>query len=303
MNFFPHKFRRKNLELLEIIQRLLSEQYKDLLPLTLRQIFYIVISQPNPLLQNTQGDYNRVSRVLKYARYSGQIPFEWIEDRTRHTSNLPYSLEELIDSYYPEAWIHQPYYFEVFVEKEALRSLFDRTLRPYYVRINVGRGYDSLSDVMDIAKRFYEYKDKPRFLFVFSDFDPSGDNIAEDITFRLGKCLIMLGEEPTYFSEKEKKVKIPNLSVHKVALTEVQVSENNLPPMDVKPKDPRASTFIEKYGSGAVVELDAMPPRALSGIVTGLCNGHLGLDEVERIRQGELGIKAMSLEAIKSIET
>jgi hypothetical protein len=198
--------------------------------------------------------------------------------------------------------MHQPIYFEVFVEKEALRSFFNRILRPYYVRVNVGRGYDSLSNVMEIAKRFHEYVDKPRFLFVFSDFDPSGDDIAKDIAFRLGKCLMMLGEDPIYFSEEEKRAEIPNLNVIKVALTEAQVNQHNLPPMYAKPKDPRASTFIDKYGSKAVVELDAMPPQVLSDILDGLCKSKLDLEEVDRIRQIELEIKARGLEAVRSIE-
>jgi hypothetical protein len=299
MRFFKYNFRKKTLELLERIKLLLAGEYRDSLPLTLRQLFYIVISQPNAPLQNTYNDYQRLCRDLRNARYAGVIPFETIEDRTRYTSNLPFNLDDAISHYYPEAWAGQPRYFEVFVEKEALRSFFNRILRQHYVMLNVGRGYDSLSDVMEIAQRFHEQNNKERCLFTFTDFDPSGDDIARDIDFRIGKCLIMLGEEPSYFSEEEKRADIPNFTTMKIALTEEQVKKHNLPPMFAKEKDPRASSFVDKYGSEAVVELDSLPPRILADIISNLCNRHLNLDEEKKIQRKETRIKKQALEALE----
>lgn len=253
-------------------------------------------------MENSKKDYGRLSRLLVKARYCGEITFEDIEDRTRYTSNHPIPLEELMYYYYPEAWKYQPCYIEVFVEKEGLRSFFVRALRPLYVAVTPMRGFDSLSDVMEAAERLHGYEDSPRCIFVFSDFDPSGECIFEDFDFRLKKCLVMLGEKPTYYDEKEKKAEIPNLYVKKVALTLDQVEKYNLPPKFVKSKDPRATSFIQKYGQEAVVELDAMPPKVLQEIVLDAIIPYLDLDEVKRNQKIEQTIKTEGLEALQSLE-
>lgn len=302
MRYFPHKFRRKSSELLNLVKSILKK-YEKMLPLTLRQIFYLVISLEKSPLENTLYDYQRLSRLLRDARYSGDVSFEWIEDRTRYASNLTRPLEEIIYYYYPEAWEYQPYYIEVFVEKEGLRSFFQRILRPFYIPITPMRGFDSLSDIMNAAERIHKYKDRPRLIFIFSDFDPSGESISQDFEFRLKKCLIMLGEDPTFFVENKdmKRAEVPNLLVYKIALTQEQVEKYNLPPKFVKPKDPRASTFIEKYGLKAVVELDAMPPEVLEEIILEAIIPYLDLDEVERIRKIEWRVKTEGLEVLESL--
>jgi len=277
------------------------EKYRDLLPLTLRQIFYIIVSLENSPMQNTKQDYARLCRLLSKARYSGEIPFEFIQDRTRYTSNLPIPLEEILYYYYPKAWEHQPYYIEVILEKEGLRTFFRKILRPFYVPVTPTRGFDSLSDVMEIAKRIHHYKNRRRLIFIFSDFDPSGESIFQDFEFRLKKCLVMLGEEPTYYNEKEKKIEIPNLYVEKVALTLEQIEKYNLPPKFVKPKDPRATRFIDKYGEKTVVEMDAMPPDTLKEIILEKVIPYLNLNEVERTQKIEKKIKTQGLKVLESL--
>lgn len=238
MRFFPHKFNKKSLKLLHIVKSVL-ENLKKLLPLGVRTIFYQVISLEDSPLGNSKKDCNRLGRLIGKARYCGEISFDSIEDRTRYTSNLPVKLEDLLHYYYPDAWKHQPYYIEVFVEKEGLRPFFVRILRPYYVPVTSSRGFDSHTDVMKVAKRLHKYHDRQRLIFIFSDFDPSGESISKDFEFRLRKCLVMLEEDPTLFDEDNKTIEIPNLRSEKVALTLEQVEKNKLPPKFAKPKDPK----------------------------------------------------------------
>jgi len=300
MRYFPHRFQRKSLELLSIVKTVL-DNLKGLLPLGVRQIFYQVISLADSPLKNSKRDCRRLGSLIGKARYCGQISFDDIEDRTRYASNLSVPLEDLLYYYYPEAWKQQPHYIEVFVEKEGLRSFFVRTLRPYFIPVTPIRGFDSHTDVMKAAKRIHKYHDRPRVIFVFSDFDPSGESISKDFEFRLRKCLVMLGEDPTIFDEKNKIIEIPYLDSKKVALTLEQVEKNNLPPKFAKPKDPRASSFIQKYGQETVVELDALPPKLLQEIILGTVIPYLDMDEVERIQSVENRIKTEGLEALESL--
>ena len=302
MRYFPYRFHKKSLDLLDLV-KLIFKKYQKMLPLTLRQIFYLVISLENSPLKNSFNDYQTLSRLIRNARYSGEIPFEWIEDRTRHTLNLPQPIEDIIYYYYPEAWINQLNYIEVFVEKETLRSFFHRILAPLYIPVTPIRGFSSLSVVMDAAKRLHDYEDGPRYVFVFTDFDPSGESISEDLDFRLKKCLAMLGETPTLFidTKDEKRAELPNLQVDKIALNQEQVEKYNLPPKYTKTKDPRASDFIKKYGPKAVVELDALPPEILKEIILEATIPYLDMDEVLRIKEIERKIKTKGVELLESL--
>jgi hypothetical protein len=300
MRYFPLKFSKKSLQILALVKDVLKNN-EDLLPLTVRQIFYQIISLQDSPLENSKRDYGKLSRLLVKARYCGEISFDDIEDRTRYTSNRPIPLDKLLYYYYPEAWKNQPCYVEVFVEKEGLRSFFVRVLRHLYVAVTPMRGFDSLSDVMEAAERLHEYEDRPRFIFVFSDFDPSGECIFKDFEFRLKKCLVMLGEEPIYYDEKGKNIEISNLNVQKVALTLKQIEKYGLPPKFVKSKDPRARGFIQKYGPEAVVELDAMPPKLLQEKILESVVPYLDVDEVKRIQRIEQRVKTEGLELLKSL--
>jgi 5S rRNA maturation endonuclease (ribonuclease M5) len=301
MRYFRQRFSPKEMELLSTVKGILKT-FDDMLPLTLRQIFYQVVSLPNPPLSNSKSSYQKLSKLLTKARLGGEIDFEYIEDRTRHTRNTPLDLETLLYNYYPDAWIHQSTYVEVFVEKEALGSFFVRTLRQYYVPVTATKGFNSLSSVMEIAERLHDQEKKIRYAYLFTDFDPSGESISKDFEFRIKKCLLMLGEDPTYYDEEAKAIGIPNLSIQKVALTKEQVDEYNLPPMFAKPQDPRAKEFIQEYGDKSVVELDALPPQILKEIIMETVIDDLDMVEVSKAQELEGRMKTEGLKGLQSIE-
>ena len=59
-------------------------------PMTIRQLFYRLVSVEE--IQNTQLDYQRVSRLMTKARRDDRCPYEYIVDRSR-----PISARELLD--------------------------------------------------------------------------------------------------------------------------------------------------------------------------------------------------------------
>lgn len=63
----------------------------------------------------------------------------------------------------------------------------------------------------------------------------------------------------------------------------------------------RASTFIQRYRSNTVVELDAMPPKLLQEIVLETVIPYLDVDEVERLQNFEQRIKTEGAEAPQSL--
>ena len=159
--------------------------------LTVRQIFYRLISPPYQLFAGTQNNYKQFDRILTRAREKGDIDWRRIEDRARTTLGGDYgfeSPEEFINYkikdfknswmfYDRRMWDEQDCYVEIWLEKDALATLFSEVARKYRVLVFPSRGYSSFTKIMEALTdkdRFPRYirMGKPIVILHFSDHDP-----------------------------------------------------------------------------------------------------------------------------------
>jgi hypothetical protein len=118
---------------------------------------------------------------------------------------------------------------------------------------------------------------KPTHVYVLSDYDPSGEIIANQIAKGTKNCPGGLsrftGDVPVY--------------VHQLGLTREQVKCWKIPTRPVrKEKDKKntlADRFIEKHGDGAV-ELDAIPPNTLRDLIDKTISKHRDYREIEALK-------------------
>jgi len=283
-------------------------KYKEVIPivneiirsytikLTVRQIFYRLISPPYQLFANTMNNYKQLDRLLTRARERGDIDWRRIEDRARNTLGgdygyetpeeyleyQVYSLKNSWEYYTKRMWDNQPYYVEIWLEKDALASLFADVAEQFRVLVFPSRGYSSFTKIMEAltdTDRFPRYfsKGKPVVILHFSDLDPSGLNMTQDIRKRLfEKGYIVRALRETFTDEELDKIKEaykksgmakePMVKVVRCALTFEQVKEFNLPPNPTKKADPRAKWYVQQFGDQCW-ELDAVEPTELQRIV------------------------------------
>ncbi len=288
MTYFPHEFRPKQAEILSVIVGILR-QYANLLPLSVRRVYYALVSQPDPLIPSGLKGYSQVKYILKEARYSGKVPFEHIYDSTRQTYNLPLSLQDLLPHYYPDAFENQHAYIEVMPEKHGQAYFYTKVLRDLFIPVTPMGGNDSLSNLMDVAERLHRYQDRQRHVFLHTDFDPAGDDMLRDVSFRLAKSLMILKERPIEFDPKRKTAQMPNLQVTKTLLTIDQVKDLGLPISPFKKEkgkkeDTKKGVFVEKYGDIGFVEMESIPldihPKMILEPILPL----LDMNEIERAR-------------------
>lgn len=260
---------QKTVELIEAAKTELEAYH----PMTLRQVFYRLVSLL--ILENTEEraekDYVRLKRALKLARKEGIIPWDWVEDRTRRpwAVSMWRGLEDykpdVISSYRRDVWETQPAYLEVWVEKDALASIFDEVLQEYRVTLSIGRGHDSWSSVYQTSKRLGNGQGIT--VLCFSDFDPSGEDMVRSLKERLG----FFGCHPEML---------------KVALTPEDITRYGLATIPVKRKDPRAKGFIAKHGDRGA-ELDALPPVQLKQILETTVRQRLDLLALGQVQERE----------------
>lgn len=246
--------------------------------LTVRQIYYRLVAAQ--LIKNNLYSYQAVGKALGFARLNDIIPFDHIEDRTRkiHQRHTFYDITEstyaarneateespesflngylgtmrdLPEKYTIPRWWNQPNKVMVLVEKQALSALFQAVTDKHAVDLVVCRGYPSLTLLNDIAEELLDpadYTENIELLY-FGDFDPSGADIIRNVSERL---------------EDDFGV---NFNLEHIAITVAQIKQYNIPPAPAKPSDPRHSEFVEETGLDWQVELDAIEPKLLQGLV------------------------------------
>ncbi len=265
---------KKTLELIESARAVLAEYH----PMTVRQVFYQLVSRL--VLKNTEQQYKQLSRHLTTAREEGIIPDEWIEDRTRRPRDV--SMWDGLDDFLSDArywyrrnvWNTQPRYVVCWVEKDALSGIFEDITEEYGITLVVGRGYNSHSIKAEMAQRFQSIE-KPVAILYFGDFDPSGENIYQNLKESF----------PRDFGI--------SLEIEKVALRFEDIERYQLPPNPAKKTDSRAGSFIEKYGDISV-ELDALPLPVLQDKIRKSIHSFLDMEallhtaQLEKVEQKKL---------------
>lgn len=280
-------------EVVKAVNEVLSEYT---FRLTVRQIYYRLVSPPYQLFANTPSNYRGFDKIMTKARERGDVNWRMIEDRARTTLGGDYGyespdeylktqisrLQECWRYYTRRVWDSQDFYVEVWVEKDALATLFSDVAWKYRVLTYPSRGYSSFTKIMEALTdkdRFPRYIRMGRQIVIlhFSDHDPSGLNMTEDIYKRLyGRKYLARALREVFTNEELDQIKEayrrtgraeePPVEVVRCALTYDQVEKYRLAPNPTKKADPRTKWYISKYGDQCW-ELDSVEPRELQRII------------------------------------
>ena len=235
--------------------RVILDELSEYKPLTLRQMYYQLVGKG--YIDNKKSEYISLSNLLKHARLDSYISWDDVEDRVRVYSDLSgwqdrqsfvnYAIDRLVKSYSRDLWQSQGKYVEVWIEKDALSSIFRRICSQYGVSVVVCRGFSSISFLHDYRIRLVKYEHKERVMLYFGDFDPSGNEMLESMKITL-----------------HDEMNVKNIQYKRIALMKDDIFKYSLPhdPDALKKSDTRANKHIDTYGELAV-ELDALPPDAL----------------------------------------
>lgn len=181
---------------LQIINGIIQEYQKQGYVLTLRQLYYQLVSRD--IIPNKTTEYAKLSTLLKEGRMGGIVDWAAIEDRLRKPYTPPSfdSPKEILEAakaqYQLPRMDGQDNYLEVWVEKDALSGVLKRVTSKYHVPILVNRGYSSASSMFDSYERFSDPIREGRkcFILYLGDFDPSGVDMIRDVKDRTLEFLL-----------------------------------------------------------------------------------------------------------------
>lgn len=266
---FDEKLRlsKSNIALLDIINIILEEYKQDGYVLTLRQLYYQLVSRD--IIPNKDTEYAKLSNILKKGRMAGIIDWSAIEDRVR-VPKLPYwvnnpeeAILDTISQYRIDRMKGQPRKIEIWIEKDALSNVLYRVSSKYHIRLMVNRGYSSVSAMYDAYTRL----NNGDVILYFGDHDPSGMDMIRDVKERLSEFGL-------------------DINVIPVALNIEQIKKFNPPTNPAKITDPRAKWYIKKYGNKSW-ELDALPPKELIRLAEEAVNNIIDIDIYNEVIEQE----------------
>lgn len=217
----------------------------DFNPLTIRSLFYQAVSIG--AIEKTERAYKTVCRLTRNMRRERTLPYQWLVDagrfaRCASTWNGPADiLAAARDSYRRDKWQDQPVHVEVWTEKDAVVGVVEQVTDRWQVPLYSCKGYASLSMIYQAVQA---WPDKPIAIKYFGDRDPSGADI------------------PRYLREAIYEIYGDLVDLDVCAVTPPQIAQYDLQTRPTKRTDSRAAGF-----QGESVELDALPPDVLRGLV------------------------------------
>ena len=232
--------------------------------ITIRHLYYRLVGLN--VIPKTEQAYKGLCKHLSKWRRTGQVPYDAFTDSTRwHIKSPTYdgledALDTTINTYRRNLWSTQPYYIEIWVEKDSIAGIVSDVADKFGVPVFVCRGFASLSSLYSAANTFRNAIEsgKNAIIYHLGDHDPSGVAAAESVAraFR-------------------DDFKVP-LQFFRVAVTEDQIKDFDLPTRPTKTTDSRAA----KWTGGECVELDSMPPTQIRRLVELCITQHIDKHEM-----------------------
>lgn len=234
--------------------------------MTVRQVFYQAVSKGIVPKDETKG-YNLIQRNLLEMRRYGHLPYSFVADVSRRWmkpttyNGLDDALDNWMNYYRQDVWARQPERVEIWLEKEALSSIFYEVTNRYDIPLFLARGFSSESFLYDAAEMIKEIG-KPTYIYFFSDYDPSGVALCNQVE----KMLPRFGAEIIF---------------ERAALDPWQIETFDLPTRPTK------KTTHSRGFEGNSVELDALHPDILHQLIEVKIQNHISEKDMQNIEMEE----------------
>lgn len=275
----PKRIKRTKNQMAELLDgvHIILGEYDE--PITIRHLFYRCANCG--LIGKTEREYDNLRGHLAKWRRQRLIQFDKFIDATRFHygrecfNDLGEYLEHCAQSYRLNLWRNSGYHIEVWVEKDAVGVMVSSIAQEWNLKTFVGRGDPSMSSLHSAARTFnyHRHHGRARVILYLGDYDESGLAIPKTIQ---GKLL----------ADHDCEVELIRVGVN-----EDHIRKFNLPTRPAK-GDRRGESIV------AAVDIDAMKPADLRGILKKEIESFINPDELSRM----LAIEEAERETLQTID-
>lgn len=271
----------------------------------------------------TKAEFDRVEGLINKCRQGGYLPIDFTAEEEgrrfsgieipEYLSPIEFLGEVLKQSlccekwYTPDWWDGEEYYIQMLVEKIDLKTLFEPVCHEYHIPIATAKGWSSMLQRAEYAKRFGEAEEKGLrcVLLYCGDHDPDGLRISEFLRSNLEDLQNIVWEDGAQGYSPE------NLLIQRFGLNYDFIMANNLSWIDNlitgskkdlgSPSHPNHfMSYVQEYISNYGIrkcEANALVVRPAESreLVRQTIENYLGNDALERFQ----GRKAAVVEEIQ----
>lgn len=259
------------------------DQYRAQLPMTARQVFYVLVGQHG--FDKTEKAYARLCEHLVKARRSQMIPFGALRDdkTAAHSSgNGGYESPQEFWDELREAGEHygrplregQETRIELWCETVGMGPMLAKEAQKYGVPTFATGGFPGVTVTHQIAKRAVNWNGDGGTVFLHvGDYDPSGESIYDHMrddawSFVAGELGIEQARE--------------KFTAKRVALTLDQVEEHGIETAPPKSSDSRSRRW-EDEGRIDTAQAEAVPPDLMVSMVREAIEDHTDLHQLHDV--------------------
>jgi hypothetical protein len=277
--------RAGTLELIEDVRAVLAE-YRAMLPLTVRQVFYRLVAQRG--FEKTERGYSRLCEVLNRARRARFIDMAAIRDDGFSLTRIDAftDMADVLDTYRHHAATveldrqrGQPSRLVVWCEAQGMVPMLERVTVRYGVPVASSGGFDSLTAKHDMAARIARAEHTT--VLHLGDYDPSGVHMYSS-----------LAEDVSAFA----RAAGARVSFHRLAVTAEQRDRYSLPTAPPKRTDRRA------FADTSTVQCEALPPDLLLQLVEQAITERMDRAAYGAVLEDERRVQGELLAALEGIE-
>jgi len=282
--FVEYRPQRDAVQLIEQVQEVLR-RYAEFLPLTIRQIFYNLVSIF--AAPKEESFYQRLCEVLNRARRGGIVPMDAIRDdgfiRRAPTTwedaddTLRY-FRRIAEGFRVDRQAMQATRLVVWCEAAGMVPQLVRVAHGYGVPVYSSGGFDGTATKHDMGRELGAAA--PVEVLHIGDYDPSGVHMFGS-----------LDEDVRAFAEHygaEGGVRFTRLAV-----TPEQIARYELPTAPPKPTDNR------RFDSAVTTQAEALDPRTLATIVRTAITDRMDLEALNRVLEAEADLRGNLIAQMK----
>ena len=268
--------RPATLALLDLVRGILIE-YRQYLPMTLRQIFYRLVGAHG--YPKDERAYSRLGEHLNRARRDMLIPFSAIRDDGADiqikmgwdsAADLIATWRQDVESFRLNRQQGQPGHRRIMVEAAGMKPMIEAITGDYSIPVIPSGGFDSLTVKHDLAEALGDY-DAVEILHI-GDHDPSGVHVFSSVAEDVAALATGLGYDT-------------DIRFTRLAVTPEQVAELGLPTAPPKEKDKRS------FDGNETTQAEAIPPDVLAQIITDAINERLDHETYAAVLERETRIR------------
>lgn len=280
--FAPYRPQGAARELIDAVAVVLDD-YRDHLPLTLRQIFYRLVAAK--LLDKSERGYSRLGEILNRARRGALVDFAAIRDDGvtqvggdgfADLDDVLRTLRDFVANVRLDRQAGQSERLQIWCEAAGMVPQLQRVAAPYGVPVISSGGFDSVTIKHAMGRTLAE---RPATILHIGDHDVSGVHVFSS-----------LAEDVSAFAAGYGKA--GGVEFIRLAVTPEQARAHRLPSAPPKATDRRQFDGDETW------QCEALPPDVLAGIVRAAIVERLNPDPLDAVLEREAEVRRLLAERL-----